>query len=526
MGAGLGKIGVGARIEGLGHALDGAALARRVPALEHEHERDARLVHLHFQLVQALLLLFQAILVLFVAEHQAMIDLIKTGNPVHDAEAARSRGVRGLRGRLLGGGLRHGKLLLGGTAFQRNLLGRTGAVGLRLRGRRKGGGVLLLVKRLVERVDQRLGDLKVGATLVLAVDQVPRRVRKVAALQQVVVQAVRLLVFADGGHLAVGHAPGGGGVAAQARQALALRLLGHMDEELHHHVAVVGELLLEIGGAGKRTAQRIDVALLGGLAHGARNGGAGVEDLAVFDLHLAELGVEHALHGRGVPAAVVEGDGAAAAKRLPELLHHGVKAAHAVLGARERRRIDGVEVLGDVHAGGAGVKVVHKVGDAAALARAVPTLEQHHKPHAGGARFLLQHHQSLGQRIAARLVLFLRKRFLREIDGLQHRRPSPSQSIPFHTASSPEQRNGACSMAGILPFMLAHAEAGTAATGNRNQPLTLPATPARREGGRKGSRRRDERHDAGCHGAGLGGSVARLPKRCGCRSVGGTGVGR
>ena len=40
-------------------------------------------------------------------------------------------------------------------------------------------------------------------------------------------------------------------------------------------------------------------------------------------------------------------------------------------------------------------------------------------------------------------------------------------------------------MAGILAFMLAHAEAGTAATGNRNQPLTLPATPAHRDGRRE-----------------------------------------
>ena len=47
-------------------------------------------------------------------------------------------------------------------------------------------------------------------------------------------------------------------------------------------------------------------------------------------------------------------------------------------------------------------------------------------------------------------------------------------------------------MAGILAFMLAHAEAGTAATGNRNQPLTLPATPAHRDGRRKGRHRRRE----------------------------------
>ena len=95
--------------------------------------------------------------------------------------------MRSLRGRLLCGGLRHGKLLLGGTALQRHLFRRTGAVGLRLRCRRKGGGVLLRMKRLVERVDQRLGDLKVGAALVLAVDQVPWCVGEVAALEQVVV---------------------------------------------------------------------------------------------------------------------------------------------------------------------------------------------------------------------------------------------------------------------------------------------------------------------------------------------------
>ena len=67
--------------------------------------------------------------------------------------------------------------------------------------------------------------------------------------------------------------------------------------------------------------------------------------------------------------------------------------------------------------------------------------------------------------------------------------------------------------------MLAHAEAGTAATGIRNQPLTLAATPAHRDGGRKSRHRRR----AGCRGAGPSGRVACLPERRGSGSIGGAG---
>ena len=52
---------------------------------------------------------------------------------------------------------------------------------------------------------------------------------------------------------------------------------------------------------------------------------------------------------------------------------------YAALRARERARGFHVEVFSDVHAGGARVEVVHEIGDAAALAGAVPSFEQHHQ---------------------------------------------------------------------------------------------------------------------------------------------------
>ena len=64
--------------------------------------------------------------------------------------------------------------------------------------------------------------------------------REVAALQQVVVQAVRLLVVADGGQLVLAHAPARGRIVMQAREALLLRLLRDVHEELDHKVTVVG----------------------------------------------------------------------------------------------------------------------------------------------------------------------------------------------------------------------------------------------------------------------------------------------
>ena len=58
-------------------------------------------------------------------------------------------------------------------------------------------------------------------------------------------------------------------------------------------------------------------------------------------------------------------------------------------GIRERPRLVHVEIARHVNARRARVQVEHEVGDAASLARAVPSLEEHHKPDALKARLLL-----------------------------------------------------------------------------------------------------------------------------------------
>ena len=331
--------------------------------------------------------------------------------------------MRGLGGGALGF-LAHAGLFLFGAPEQRGFLEGARGVGLRLRGRRGGFGVGGRLQRARERRHERLGDLQVRAALVLPVHEVPRGEREVAALQEVVVEPVRLLVVADGGELVLVDAPSGGRVVMQAREALLLRLLRDVHEELHHEVAVVGKLLFEVGRGGEVAAQHVDVALVARFGHGGRDGLLPLA-LAGAERQAAELGVQHVLHGGGVPAAVEERDGAALAEPLPELLHDRVEARHAVLGARERAGGLHVEVLGDVHAGRARVEVVHEVGDAAALAGAVPPFEQHDEPDALGARLLLQHHQLLHQLVATGFVVVFGQRFEREIDGFQHGRILP-----------------------------------------------------------------------------------------------------
>ena len=231
-----------------------------------------------------------------------------------------------------------------------------------------------------------------------------------------VVQAVRLRVVAHAGELLLAHAPARGRVVVQALEALPLRVLAHVHEELHHHVAVVHELLLEVGGRGEIAVQEVDVPLVARPLHGGDGLLAGLLPALAgaaarpAQRERAELRVQQVLRGGRVPAAIVERDGAARAERAPELLHDRVEARHPLSGARKGAGGLDVQVLGDVDARGARVQVVHEVGDAAALAGAVPALEQHHQPHALLHRLLLQHHELLHERVAARLVLFFGQR--------------------------------------------------------------------------------------------------------------------
>ncbi len=94
------------------------------------------------------------------------------------------------------GFLAHAGLFLFGAPEQRGFLEGAGGVGLGLRGRRGGFGVGGRLQRARERRHERLGDLQVRAALVLPVHEVPRGEREVAALQEVVVEPVRLLVIA------------------------------------------------------------------------------------------------------------------------------------------------------------------------------------------------------------------------------------------------------------------------------------------------------------------------------------------
>ena len=261
---------------------------------------------------------------------------------------------------------------------------------------------LLAGERALQGVHQRAGDGEVRATLVLAVEQHPRGKIVVAALEQAVVQLVGSLVTVMAFELLLGHAPAGHRVVVQPLQALDLRFLGHMHEELHHHVAIGHKLLLEV----------VD----------------GVQVVALLFLGKQQLGrrvVEHMLDDRRVPAAIVERDGVALAQGLPEGLHNGVETRHAAFAADELALGVRIEVEPHVNPGGTGVQVVHEVGNAAALTGAVPALKQHHEPHALVVGLLLEHHE-LGQKfVPLLLVLRLLHGLLVELDLLEHGFPFP-----------------------------------------------------------------------------------------------------
>ena len=96
-GGGTGKNGIGAGVERLGHALDVAALARGVPAFVHDHERDALLVHLHLQPVEALLLGLELDLVRLGVERERVVDALEARRVVHLTEPRNARSAGGSR---------------------------------------------------------------------------------------------------------------------------------------------------------------------------------------------------------------------------------------------------------------------------------------------------------------------------------------------------------------------------------------------------------------------------------------------
>ena len=61
-----------ARIERRGDALDGAALARGIPALEHDHHRDAPVVELHLQGAELVLFLLELLDVGLLVDREGM----------------------------------------------------------------------------------------------------------------------------------------------------------------------------------------------------------------------------------------------------------------------------------------------------------------------------------------------------------------------------------------------------------------------------------------------------------------------
>ena len=220
-----------------------------------------------------------------------------------------------------------------------------------------------------------------------------------------------------------------------------------MDEELHHQVPVVDKLLLEIRNGCEIATQRVALPFIARLGDERRRSLLlalvlpGVVRALMLLAYLVEgqvpeFGVEHVLRRGRVPAAIVECDVAPRTEFLPELLHDRIKARHAVGCAGERAGRFDIEILRHGHGRRTRIEIEHEVGDAAALAGAVPALEQDNETHALLPRLLLQNHELLHELVATNLVLLFRQRFQREIHGFQHGSVSPlPRSRPHHSTA-------------------------------------------------------------------------------------------
>ena len=391
---------MGAGVHGGGDALDVAALAGGVPALIHHHERDAGLVHVALKSEQSLLQALELVFVLLGRERKRVVDARKRRCVIDKVEAG-SRGGGKARGLLRGAvrGLRaHGFHRARGACSARRVRG------------------LLARKRRLERAHKRLRDDDIRTALVLPVHKRPRREREIAALEHEVVDAVGVLVVPNALETLLVDAPRRGGVGSQALEALPLAFGGHVNEKLHDLVAVVDKAALELaygreahpGLLARRKLVASDSALLAFLA---------------LRVKPAECTAHRALSGHGIPAAIVERDRPAWPERLPELLHERPVPGDIMSGIRERPRLVHVEIARHVNARRARIQVEHKVGDAASLARAVPSLEEHHKPYALKACLLLQRHEPLDERVVGFLVRALIDIWLIQIDLVEHGKP-------------------------------------------------------------------------------------------------------
>ena len=205
--------------------------------------------------------------------------------------------------------------------------------------------------------------------------------------------------------IAIGNTPAGGRVVVELQQTFALRLLGDVEEELHHDITVIDQLAFECLDLFDSSIHRLACTFLHALAF-----------LVRVDVHL----VEHVVDERRIPASVKDSDGISRTKRLPKLLHRGIVACCTEV-ARARTLCFGwIEIFGDMDRNATRIEMVDKIGDTASFASPFPSFKEHDHSRACLLSFLLKHHQAIDERIVVGLVFFFGKLWLVGYDRLEH----------------------------------------------------------------------------------------------------------
>ncbi|OQA28845.1 MAG: hypothetical protein BWY59_00650 [Verrucomicrobia bacterium ADurb.Bin345] len=326
---------VAARIHVAHEALDVAALARGVPPFVEDHEGNPFGVDPVFHLPHALLQPVYPLLVFGARQRLRQVHSIK------------DRFDRHFDGRLWRPGCRFFPLGCGKPGF--------------------------------DGADDRLEDLHRGISLVMRLDDRPGRVGAACFLDHFVHGQQVLVILLVMPPVVPGHFPRRHRVLLQFPEALLLRGLADVQEELHHHRAVVHQLALE----------RVDLLVR-----------------ALPDLFAHEL--VHALHHHPAVPAPVEDRKAPARRRAgPESPQEGAEAFVFVW------RIRGVDVEA------ARVHREKQAVDHRALARGVPAFEDDDDGDAERACLALQDPHLRLQRADRGLVFGLGE-LPRKIDVLKH----------------------------------------------------------------------------------------------------------